>query len=289
MRLADFTRESCSALEKLYPSPEARGLVLMLCRERLGVESYTYIVEPDYEIPAVRLAELNEDMSRLCSGEPVQYVLGHAEFCGRSFNVNPSVLIPRPETELLVEEAVGQLRKMGGKRRVLDLCTGSGCIAWSIALELPGTEVVAVDISERALSVARSQFGGNLPQGTVAPTFVLSDVLAGCPEIEGRFDLLTANPPYIMEKEKPAMRPNVLEHEPGIALFVPDEDPLVFYRAIASVADRVLSGSGCGIVEINEVLGPQVEAEFRGFGCKETEIVKDYFSKDRFVKFSSSL
>lgn len=286
MLLAEFIRESVPALEKLYPSPEARGLVLMLCEERLGVRSYTHIVEPLFEIPEAALSGLKADMSRLAAGEPIQYVLGYTEFCGRKFKVGPSVLIPRPETGQLVDESLKLLAAMGRPAKVLDLCTGSGCIAWSVALGAPGVSVTAADISEPALALARSQFE-DVPSGANAPEFVCSDLLGGCREICGRFDLLLSNPPYVMEKEKAAMRCNVLEHEPGIALFVPDDDPLLFYRALASVSLRLLDSSGTGIVEINEALGPETAAVFETAGYKKTEILRDIFGKDRFVRFSS--
>lgn len=287
MLLADFIRKSSAALERLYPSPEARGLVSLLCRERLGVTSYTHIVEPQFEIPAASLPVLAYDMERLSEGEPIQYVLGYVEFFGRKFKVNPAVLIPRPETELLVEEAVRMLRAVGPKPRVLDLCTGSGCIAWSVAFGAPGAEVTAVDISPEALGLAETQFSV-LPAEVTAPVFVRSDVLATCPEIDGTFDLLVSNPPYVMEKEKSLMRRNVLDYEPGLALFVPDDDPLLFYRAMATAATRLLAPTGVGIVEINEALGPETEGIFRSAGYSETEIIRDFFAKDRFVKFSSS-
>lgn len=287
MLLADFIRKSSAALERLYPSPEARGLVSLLCRERLGVTSYTHIVEPQFEIPAASLPVLADDMERLSEGEPIQYVLGYAEFFGRKFKVNPAVLIPRPETELLVEEAVRVLRAVGPKPMVLDLCTGSGCIAWSVAFGAPGAEVTAVDISPEALDLAETQFSV-LPAEVTAPVFVRSDVLAACPEIDGTFDLLVSNPPYVMEKEKSLMRRNVLGYEPGLALFVPDDDPLLFYRAMATAATRLLAPTGVGIVEINEALGPETEEIFRSAGYSETEIIRDFFAKDRFVKFSSS-
>lgn len=286
MLLAEFIRESVPALEKLYPSPEARGLVLMLCEERLGVRSYTHIVEPLFEIPEPELPGLKADMSRLAAGEPIQYVLGYTEFCGRKFKVGPSVLIPRPETGQLVDESLKLLAAMGRPAKVLDLCTGSGCIAWSVALGAPGVSVTAADISEPALALARSQFK-DVSSGANAPEFVCSDLLGGCREICGCFDLLLSNPPYVMEKEKAAMRRNVLDHEPGIALFVPDDDPLLFYRALASVSLRLLDSSGTGIVEINEALGPETAAVFETAGYRKTEILRDIFGKDRFVRFSS--
>lgn len=286
MLLAEFIRESVPALEKLYPSPEARGLVLMLCEERLGVMSYTHIVEPLFEISEAALSGLKADMSRLAAGEPIQYVLGYTEFCGRKFKVGPSVLIPRPETGQLVDESLKLLAAMGRPAKVLDLCTGSGCIAWSVALGAPGVSVTATDISEPALALARSQFK-DVSSGANAPEFVCSDLLGGCREICGCFDLLLSNPPYVMEKEKAAMRRNVLDHEPGIALFVPDDDPLLFYRALASVSLRLLDSSGTGVVEINEALGPETAAVFEAAGYRKTEILRDIFGKDRFVRFSS--
>lgn len=286
MLLAEFIRESVPALEKLYPSPEARGLVLMLCEEKLRVRSYTHIVEPLFEIPEPELPGLKADMSRLAAGEPIQYVLGYTEFCGRKFKVGPSVLIPRPETGQLVDEALKLLAATGRPAKVLDLCTGSGCIAWSVALGAPGVSVTAADISEPALALARSQFE-DVPSGLNVPEFVCSDLLGGCREISGRFDLLLSNPPYVMEKEKAAMRRNVLDYEPGIALFVPDDDPLLFYRALASVSLRLLDSSGTGVVEINEALGPETAAVFEAAGYRKTEILRDIFGKDRFVRFSS--
>ena len=160
MLLADFIRRAAASLENLYPSPEARGLVLMLCGERLGVARYTHLIEPLTSVPSELEAVLEDDLRRLCTGEPIQYVLGVAEFCDRRFAVGPGVLVPRPETELLVAEAVRTLQEMELDRapQVLDLCTGSGCIAWSIALDVRDAEVIGVDLSETALGYARGQF-----------------------------------------------------------------------------------------------------------------------------------
>ena len=174
MLLSDFIRSGTARLETLYPAPEARGLVLMLCGERLGVTRYTHIVEPETAVPSACEAELSADLDRLCAGEPIQYVLGVAEFCGHRFAVGPGVLVPRPETEMLVAKAVRALREMDLDRapRVLDLCTGSGCIAWSIALEIHDAEVVGIDLSETALRYAQSQFptlyGGISPEPPAA-------------------------------------------------------------------------------------------------------------------------
>jgi len=296
MLLVDFLKEGTQALESLYPSAEARNLVLMLCEELIGTQSYTHIVEPQYEVDKKGEAALEAGLERLKKGEPVQYVTGVCEFCGRKFHVTPDVLIPRPETEVLVREAVkraDRIRRMRspyGKSadpvRVLDLCTGSGCIAWSVALEVPGVQVVGVDISEGALNVAQGQdFTAELKNtGALPPVFVKADVLDTAQEFPyGPFDLILSNPPYIMEKEKALMRSNVLDYEPEQALFVPDENPLLFYRAIAAWSQRFFSAEGTGISEINEELGADTQAVFTSAGFQDVEQVKDFFDKTRFV------
>ena len=296
MLLVDFLKEGTQALESLYPAAEARNLVLMLCEELIGTQSYTHIVEPQYEVDKKGEAALEAGLERLKKGEPVQYVTGVCEFCGRKFHVTPDVLIPRPETELLVREAVkraDRIRRMRspyGKSaepvRVLDLCTGSGCIAWSVALEVPGVQVVGVDISEGALNVAQGQdFTAELKNtGALPPVFVKADVLDTAQEFSyGPFDLILSNPPYIMEKEKALMRSNVLDYEPEQALFVPDENPLLFYRAIAAWSQRFFSAEGTGISEINEELGADTQAVFTSAGFQDVEQVKDFFDKTRFI------
>lgn len=311
MLLADFIRDGATRLEKLYPSPEARGLVLMLCRELLGVTNYMHIVEPQTAVPEAQLPELTADLERLCAGEPIQYVLGVAEFCDRRFAVGPGVLVPRPETELLVAEAVRTLQEMDLERapRVLDLCTGSGCIAWSIALDIRDAEVIGLDLSEKALGYARNQFGGSglapvgqenrprsaaempsrgkpLPAGE--PVFLRANVLDTEQEFPyGPFDLIVSNPPYVLERERAQMRHNVLDWEPELALFVPDDDPLRFYRAVARWAQRFLRPGGVGLVEINEALGPETAGVFRTAGFKNVQNLPDFYKKVRFVRFSA--
>ena len=147
MLLADFIRQGTEALAALYPEPEARSMMLLLCEERLGVSRHAYLTE-------IPVASMKADLARLCAGEPLQYVLGYADFYGRRFNVSPAVLIPRPETEFLCHTI---LAAAAGTPAVVDLCTGSGCIAWTLAAEIPGAEVTGVDISPEALTVARGQ------------------------------------------------------------------------------------------------------------------------------------
>ncbi|MCI6757447.1 MAG: peptide chain release factor N(5)-glutamine methyltransferase [Bacteroides sp.] len=296
MLLAEFVKAGTKALESLYPQKEARSIVLMLCEEVLGTENYTHIVEPEFKIDDKKLPELEAAMERLKKMEPVQYVLGHTEFYGRTFKVDPAVLIPRPETELLCRDAIKlgmrvyRMRSPYGKNaepvRILDLCTGSGCIAWTMALSIPGSRVTAVDISDAALEVAAGQdFASELKsKETFRPEFMKADVLDSEQEIElGPFDMVLSNPPYIMESEKEDMRRNVLEYEPESALFVPDDDPLLFYRAIARWSQRFMSPEGVGLSEVNESLARQTETVFKAAGYAHTEIVRDLSDKNRYI------
>lgn len=296
MLLAEFVKAGTKALESLYPQKEARSIVLMLCEEVLGTERYTHIVEPEFKIDDKKLPELEAAMERLKKMEPVQYVLGHTEFYGRTFKVDPAVLIPRPETELLCRDAIKlgmrvyRMRSPYGKNaepvRILDLCTGSGCIAWTMALSIPGSRVTAVDISDAALEVAAGQdFASELKsKETFKPEFIKADVLDSEQEIElGPFDMVLSNPPYIMESEKENMRRNVLEYEPESALFVPDDDPLLFYRAIARWSQRFMSPDGVGLSEVNETLARQTETVFKAVGYAHTEIVRDLSDKNRYI------
>ena len=166
------------------------------------------------------------------------------------------------------------------------MCTGSGCIAWTLALELPGAQVTAVDISDGALDVASSQdFGEELLSGAKAPAFLKADVLNSPPSDIGMFDIIVSNPPYVMESEKAFMRTNVLDHEPHLALFVSDDDPLLFYRAVAKWALLMLRPGGYGIVEINEALAFDTEEVFLDLGFRNVRTIKDLHDKDRFVEF----
>ena len=287
MLLKDFIVSSRHALSELYPEGEALSLVDGLCGKILGVTPQTHILQPGFCIDPALLPMLEDGLSRLLRCEPLQYVLGEAWFLGRRFKLTPAVLIPRPETEEMVDMALrkaGNLSRDAGRPlRVLDLCTGSGCIAWSMALGLPQSEVTGLDISPEALSVASSQFDGDN-----RPRFVLSDVLdPDCLKDGGRFDIFLSNPPYVRESEKALMSRNVLDWEPGLALFVPDGDPLRFYRAEAALAARLLSPGGFGLVEINEAYGREVAGLFRDAGFRDPEVLKDLSGRDRFVLFSA--
>ena len=288
-------------LSDLYPVREAQEIVYACLESFLGTQRHTHVLYPEFEVTEDKVNLVMSKFERLALGEPLQYVTGVAYFYGRSFHVTPSTLIPRPETELLCRMAVEAAANPAP--RVLDLCTGSGCIAWTMALELPKSEVVAVDLSEGALEVAsRQDFADEMQlTGAHAPTFVNADILSPLPvmsnfpsvmsrEVETsspqKFDIILSNPPYVMNSEKALMRKNVLEHEPHMALFVSDDDPLLFYRAVADRAAEFLAPDGVGIVEINEALGEETSEVFRSRGFLKAEVVKDLYEKDRFVRFA---
>ena len=299
-------------------------MVFAYLEHQLGTKRHTHIVEPGYEVCDADASIAVSTFGRMAAGEPLQYVTGLADFYGRQFRVTPDVLIPRPETEILCRNVLdsgvgcqgcgdgilpppargrgprsgrGPSEHLATAPAILDLCTGSGCIAWTLAMEMPGVEVTAVDISDGALGVASSQdFAEEIARtGAVPPVFVKADVLAGPDSISHpersagsslpQYDILVSNPPYVMDKEKELMRPNVLEHEPHLALFVSDDDPLIFYRAIAGWSLAVLKHGGYGIVEINEALGPQTAGLFRDAGLRDVEIIRDLSDRDRFVSF----
>ena len=293
MLLKDFIKDGIASLSALYPKDEARSMVMFYCSDVFGFPSYQHITEPGTEVPAELLEQAQDDMRRLAEAEPLQYVLGYTEFCGRVFNVDHRALIPRVETELLCTKAEEMVlgQKPAGELKILDLCTGSGCIAWTLALDIPGAKVTATDLSEEALELAARQFR-RISKKAVRPRFVKADLL----DVEGTvkaveepcFDLITANPPYVMTSEKPEMRPNVLGWEPHMALFAPDTDPLAFHKAIAVTATKLLAPGGSAIVELNTEIASETAAVFSAAGFVQVEIIKDLFERPRFVSFRRS-
>ena len=281
MLLRDLISKGTETISQAFPEREAREMVLMFLQHSIGTSRHTHILEPSYEVSEEAASHAMGAFDRMASGEPIQYIIGKAYFYDREFKVTPDVLIPRSETELLVREAVNWARRSGRRSlRILDLCTGSGCIAWSMALELPGSEVTAVDISDGALAVASGQkFECDVP-----PKFIKADVLAGSVEGLGAFDMILSNPPYVMDSEKALMRRNVLDHEPWLALFVSDDDPLIFYRAVAAWAKQLLKSDGLCLVEINESLGRQTAKVFEDTGFRDVEVLQDLNSRDRFIR-----
>ena len=294
MLLSELIRIGSGLLVDLYPEREAREMVFAYMESSAGTKRYTHIVESQHQIADDLAEKCVSDFRRMASGEPLQYVLNEAWFYGRRFNVTPDVLIPRPETEILCRTVLtdlpdGVFASSGRVPRILDLCTGSGCIAWTLALEMPGAEVIGADISDGALTVAESQdFSVEMSHtGALRPRFIKADVLSQPSDDIGNFEIIVSNPPYVMESEKALMRSNVLDHEPHLALFVSDDDPLIFYRAVAQWALRLLNPGGFGMVEINEALASETEVIFRNLNFNDVRTVKDLNDKDRFVTFTA--
>jgi release factor glutamine methyltransferase len=213
---------------------------------------------------------------RLQQFEPIQYIIGEARFLGRTFRVTPDVLIPRPETEELVEWI---LEEISPTARILDIGTGSGCIAVSLSKELPDATVEAWDVSDAALNVAR----GNSERLQAEVRFTRCDILGNIPKPESRYDFIVSNPPYVTESEKPAMEPNVLQWEPAVALFVPDADPLLFYRRMAVAGHGLLRPGGRLCFEINRSFGSQTVEMLYGEGYRNIILRKDISHNDRFI------
>ncbi|MCD8534842.1 MAG: peptide chain release factor N(5)-glutamine methyltransferase [Verrucomicrobia bacterium] len=255
-----------------YSKDEAREIAFLLLQKLWGISRTDLLVgETDRQADSLEFY-----IERINQGEPVQYILGEAWFMNRSFAVNPSVLIPRPETE----EMVSRVSSLTPKT-ILDLGTGCGCISVTLALEIPEARVFAIDISDHALTTAESNALAHGAQVTFAPANMLD---FENPFPADTFDLIISNPPYVKENEKPEMRKNVLDFEPHLALFVPDQDPLVFYRHIAETGLQHLAPGGAIWVEINSYLGEETAAVFRERGYSHVRLLKDFFGKERFLE-----
>ena len=265
-----------SALQECYPPREAANLSRIVCCEMLGQSHIDYYLGKDMILSPKDEKELESILFRLCNFEPIQYVQGTARFLGRTFRVAPGVLIPRPETEELVER---MLEEVAPASRILDIGTGSGCIAVTLSKELPEAEVTAWDISGEALAIA----GDNNRLLQTSVQFVQRDVLTYQPTEDEYFDVIVSNPPYVTETEKRDMEPNVLNWEPSGALFVPDSDPLRFYRRIGELGRSMLTVGGRLYFEINRAFGEAVASMLRKQGYTNVRIRKDISGNDRYV------
>ncbi|MBQ4393272.1 MAG: peptide chain release factor N(5)-glutamine methyltransferase [Prevotella sp.] len=221
-------------------------------------------------------APLRNVLSRLLQNEPVQYVLGQADFCGRTFRVGPGVLIPRPETEELCRWIIGSPQRGA---RILDIGTGSGCIACTLAAEIAGSRLSAWDVSETALATTAD----NARRLGVEVNVMRMDALHPTPPAGPAWDTIVSNPPYICQQERAEMRPNVVDYEPEEALFVSDADPLLFYRAIAAYAAKALVPGGRLYFEINPLYAKPLQDMLRQAGFGKAEIREDQFGKQRFI------
>lgn len=265
---------------------EASAVSLLLMDKVAGIDKMHALMGDDSD----KREELLMMARRISKGEPAQYVIGEADFCGLTFHVEPGVLIPRPETEELVQLIVENYDKEQTPIRMLDIGTGSGCIAISLAKNIEGAKVEAWDISDDALRIAK----GNAELNNAKVTFNKVDVLSlnaqnspegFTPPLEGQgeVDIIVSNPPYICNKEKADMEQNVLAHEPHLALFVPDDDPLLFYRKIAELGLTMLKSGGSLYYEINRMYGQETVAMLRELGYVNIALRKDQFDNDRMV------
>lgn len=276
-------RELWRSLEPMYGKREARAVTDYALEVYFGLSKADVLCGAVEEMIPEKTAELQQLFARLLRGEPVQYVVGRAFFCNRWFSVRPGVLIPRPETEelcaMIVEENSGK-----APMKVLDIGTGSGCIAVTLSLDMLGSEVAAWDISEQALDVTREnarRLGANV-------TTERRDALALQPQGE-QWDIIVSNPPYICNNEKKDMAANVLDYEPHRALFVPDGEPLLFYRAITRYAAATLRPGGALYFELNPLYADQTADMARQQGFTQVTITEDMYGKRRMMKIAKPL
>lgn len=264
------------ALQESYSVQEAANLSRIVCCEMLGQTTIDYYLGKDIILSSKEMQKLNGILARLLNFEPIQYIQGTARFLERSYHVAPGVLIPRPETEELVEV---MLREIPSDARILDVGTGSGCIAISLSKAFPNAEVTAWDVSEDALCIARR----NNDDLRASVRFVKQDVLAWRGDGGQCYDVIVSNPPYITESEKQEMERNVLDWEPFSALFVPNNDPLLFYRKIGELGRMMLADGGRLYFEINRAYGEATTMMLCGQGYTGIRILKDISGNDRFV------
>jgi release factor glutamine methyltransferase len=267
-------------LAAIYDAQETEAITLMVLTEILNSSKSTIKAFPENELTLTQQEEVNNMLTQLKTGKPLQYALGYAEFYSLKFIVNPSVLIPRPETEELVQwaiESVGSERLAVGS--VLDIGTGSGCIAISLKKNLPNVAVSAIDISVDALQIAKE----NAKLNEVEVDFIQDDILNSKLKTQN-LQLIINNPPYVTLEDKTRMHTNVTDFEPHTALFVPENDPLLFYKAIADFAVDNLAANGLLFFEINESLGKETVALLESKGFREIELRQDMSGRDRMVK-----
>jgi release factor glutamine methyltransferase len=262
------------ALTLPVSEPEKQTMIRWLLEDRLGLTAAALLSGKEVSLTPDHFAH---DLERLNGEEPIQYILGHSEFYGRKFLVNSSVLIPRPETELLVQLVIDTAGKQEGVK-ALDIGTGSGCIAITLALELARCEVHATDVSASALAIARE----NARLLNATTKFHLHNILEDELPFTG-LDAIVSNPPYVRQSEAASMERNVKGYEPPLALFVPDEDPLLFYRTIAQKARLALRAGGLLALEINEGLGRETQEEIERAGFSNVRLLIDQHGKQRCI------
>ena len=275
MILKEVIEQLKSGLADVAEPQEVQAMIRVICEDVFNYDPVDVALRQESEQPDFAQERVTGIIARLRRHEPLQYIVGEARFHGHKFKVTPAVLIPRPETEQLVDLIIDE--NTGSDLRVLDMGTGSGCIAISLARALKFAQVDALDVSRDALEVARE----NAEALKVKVRFFESDMLL--PQPAARYDIIVSNPPYITWSEREAMEPNVKDYEPGQALFVPDNDPLLFYKAIAPYAAQSLERGGRLYLEINQRFGNEVKQLLQDNGFDEVRIIEDSYGNPRFA------
>lgn len=286
MKIKIYRNQFIQELTPIYDSGEAESFFYLILEERHQLKRIDLALNPDLSFSIEEIQLWNSILEQLKKELPIQYLLGKTSFYGLEFEVNENVLIPRPETEELVEWIIeSQKSKVKSQKiKILDIGTGSGCIAISLAKNIPNAQVYAIDVSETALATAKK----NAENNDVNVTFISKNILevitlSAVEGIDQQFDIIVSNPPYVRELEKREIKKNVLDNEPHLALFVDDNDALVFYRKIAELALQNLSPNGLLFFEINQYLGKETVDLLEKMNFKNIELRKDIYDNDRMI------
>jgi len=281
MTLFELKEKFLNHLKGIYPINEIESFFYLILKDKLDLQRVDFALNPNLKSTEKFLNFCTTSIKKLKKQQPIQYILGKTNFFGLTFKVNHHVLIPRPETEELVQLIINdvQLKKSNKKITILDIGTGSGCIAVTLAKKLKNASVWAIDISEKALQIAKE----NAIINNVSVTYLHKDILENTNFLT-YFDIIVSNPPYVREKEKTNIKPNVIENEPHIALFVDDDNPLLFYDKIADFAKSHLKTDGILYFEINQYLGDATKKLLKRKDFSTVELHKDIFDNDRMIK-----
>ena len=271
-------------LDTIYGNNEVDSFFNILIDYYLNLKRITLVMQPEYTISKEEEQPLFEALSRLKLEEPIQYILGETEFFGLVFKVNQNTLIPRPETEELVQWIIEDYKDNLEQIKILDIGTGTGCIPISLAKNLPKAKVKALDISTKALEVAKQNAKLNAVEVDFIEQNILDTYHTELDSASQKFDVIVSNPPYVRELEKAEMKGNVLKHEPELALFVDNTNPLIFYKAITEFATHSLKAGGTLYFEINQYLGAEMIQLLEDFNFKDIELKKDMFGNNRMIK-----
>ena len=294
MVIKNYKNRFLQALSSLYDEKEVESFFYLTLEKLHQKKRIDLALQPDLSMDETQLSQWETVLTELKTYKPIQYILGETEFYGLSFLVNENVLIPRPETEELVELILVECRKSKVESlSILDIGTGSGCIPISLKKNLPSAEVFAIDVSTNALEVAQK----NAEINGVEVNFIQTDILkvndlknlpTSNSKLPASFDIIVSNPPYVRNLEKAEINPNVLEFEPHLALFVEDNDALLFYRKITELAKSHLAENGKLYFEINQYLGKETVALVESYGFKNVQLIKDIYGNDRMISASYS-